>query len=148
MPGKCRLFIGMVCCYAAALGCSHTRDISAQPPYSKWIGTADRLTGNCELWKEAGSYEILTHAYPPVDVDNRDYAKLPKGTAVKVEAIKRETKLFFLAAPLMRPYDYAIVSLSDPKSPDHHIHATVDFDYLVTLGRLKKQAADASADRP
>jgi hypothetical protein len=135
------LLIGVVCCCLSTLGCSHTRDVSGQEPYPKWIGTADCLTCDCELWKEGElfpSYQILT----PVGVYNREYAKLPKGTLVKVEAVKRESGNLLIASPESRhyAYDYAVVSLNDPKSPDRRIQATVMFAYLEILGRAKKPA--------
>jgi hypothetical protein len=82
------------------------------------------------------SYEILT----PVGAGDREYAKLAKGTLVEIESVKRKSGTLLMALPGQEhySYDYAVVSLCDPKSPGRRIQATVMFGYLEGLGQITK----------
>jgi hypothetical protein len=111
-------------------GCASIRDVSDQKPYPKWLGTTDHLNCRCELWKDGGlstTYIILA----PLDKEH-EYAILPEGTAVKIEAVQQELD------SKEHPYDYAVVSLDDPKHDGHRLKAGVRFRFLQKMSKLEK----------
>jgi hypothetical protein len=129
------LAVGFLVCLLA--GCADVRDVSEQARYPKYIGTTDKLCRECELWKDgkaSSKYVILVPTVPLASfgIEHHAYAMLPEGTPVHIEAIQQEDD------KNGHPYDYAVVTLDDPKHPNHRIHAGVRFEFLQEMSKLGK----------
>jgi hypothetical protein len=120
--------LGLYLCFV--FGCVTIHDVSDLPPYPNWIGTTDRLNCECELWKDGRLFVIFV----PVGGkgNGHEYAILPAGTKVKIEAIQQEDD------SKDKPYDYAVVTLDDPKNPKERIRAGVRFRFLTKMAKLEK----------
>jgi hypothetical protein len=127
--------VGFLVCLLG--GCATVRDVSEQSPYPKYLGTTDKLCRGCELWKNgnhSSTFTILVPTAPlaTLGIVGHEYAMLPEGTPVKIEGIQQEFDKD------NRPYDYAVVTLDDPKNPSHRIHAGVRFEFLDAMSSLGK----------
>jgi hypothetical protein len=126
----------LVCLFCLVAGCADVRDISEQAPYPKFIGTTDKLTRECQLWRNGHStqFAILVPTVPlsTYGIEGHEYAMLPAGTEVVIEGFQRESD------KNGHGYDYAVVSLDDPKHPKRRIHAGVRFEFLEALSTLHR----------
>jgi hypothetical protein len=117
-------------------GCAYVSDVSEKWPYPPYIGNLDKLSCDCELRKHGqhpATFVILVPEAPQSTGENQPvYATLPRGTIVTIDAVQQELD------KNGHPYDYAVVTLDDPKHPTSRIQAGVCFQFLESLSQLRK----------
>jgi hypothetical protein len=104
--------------------------VSGLPLYTRCVGHAFPLVEDCEVWDDGAvspSYNISA----PVGSwagSVKVVGKLPKGTFVTVEAVRRET--FLLLTSSWGTNDFAVVSLDDPRDASKRIKAAMRLGYV------------------
>ena len=90
--GASRYSFVLICLLLLACGCSTVTDLSKVEPYSRYVGRSYCLDCECELFNTSrlfSSFKIVSDAYDGYS-KVKLVRKLPKGTVIIIESIKRE----------------------------------------------------------
>lgn len=120
-------------------GCSSVADLSRVKPYSRYVGKSFCLNCECELWNKCRLFPFYEIVFEPYDgyPDEWLVKKLPKGTVITIESIKRESGNTILGHFSFRE-EYARVRLDDPNHPKSRIHASISLTVLEQICWEKK----------
>jgi hypothetical protein len=104
--------------------------VSSLSLYTQYVGHTFPLVEDCEVRDDGPvlpSYHILAPAGSPSS-STKVLGKLPKGTFVTVEAVRRET--FIMMTSTWGTNDFAVVSLDDPRDACKRIKAEMRLAYV------------------
>jgi hypothetical protein len=116
------------------LGGLFDKDVSANPVYAAYVGKADVLKDDCELYSSGwfSLYEVYHCRWANAD----PLATFPKGTPVKVVGVQRETTFLLIGIRAWLHADCAIITIARPNRPGQHIKAIIPFCHLKGMSVL------------